>query len=75
MLQLGSPMRGKTGHLRHVSSLTGLLPDDGGGGLVFSVLVNGARGGRLDVDAALDAFVAGIRRALAPPQPQSASGD
>ncbi len=75
MLQLGGPMRGKTGHLRHVSSLTGLLPDDGGGGLVFSVLVNGARGGRLDVDAALDAFVAGIRRALAPPQPQSASGD
>ena len=64
MQEVTQPMRGKTGHLRHVSSLTGVLlgSDWGGDGraLVFSVLVNGARGGSLDVDAALDAFVASL---------------
>ena len=50
-------VRGKTGHLRHVSSLSGLLPR-GGEWLVFSILVNGARGSSTDVDAAIDAFIA-----------------
>jgi D-alanyl-D-alanine carboxypeptidase/D-alanyl-D-alanine-endopeptidase (penicillin-binding protein 4) len=72
MLDPGVAVRGKTGHLRHVSSLTGVIPNGAGGGLAFSVLVNGARGGRLDVDAALDAFVAGLQPRAAP---QSASGD
>ncbi len=52
-------VRGKTGHLRHVSSLSGLLPG-AGEWLVFSVLVNGARGSGLDVDAAIDAFIAAL---------------
>ncbi len=52
-------VRGKTGHLRHVSTLSGLLPR-AGEWLVFSVLVNGARGSSLDVDAAIDAFIAGL---------------
>ncbi len=52
-------VRGKTGHLRHVSSLSGLLPG-AGEWLVFSVLVNGARGSSLDVDAAIDAFIADL---------------
>ncbi len=49
-------VRGKTGHLRHVASLSGLLPR-GEEWLVFSILVNGARGNEADVDAAIDAFV------------------
>ena len=81
MQGLAGQVRGKTGHLRHVSSLTGLLPDSEGGGLAFSVLVNGARGGRLDVDRALDAFVLGLRSAdkqapaVSEKPDQRASGD
>jgi D-alanyl-D-alanine carboxypeptidase/D-alanyl-D-alanine-endopeptidase (penicillin-binding protein 4) len=52
-------VRGKTGHLRRVSSLTGVLRD-GERELAFAVLVNGARGNRLDVDAAIDRFVASL---------------
>ncbi|MBW2282727.1 MAG: D-alanyl-D-alanine carboxypeptidase/D-alanyl-D-alanine-endopeptidase [Deltaproteobacteria bacterium] len=87
MQEVTQPFRGKTGHLRHVSSLTGILPGVDGRALVFSVLVNGARGGPLDVDAALDAFVASLLRVPPAPPPsrdaahpaeaegQSASGD
>ena len=71
MQEVTQPVRGKTGHLRHVSSLTGILPGTDGRTLVFSVLVNGARGGPLDVDAALDAFVA---RLLGPPASETAEG-
>ena len=59
----GIALRGKTGHLRHVASLSGVLPDASGRLLTFVVLVNGARGGREDVDDAIDAFVA----SFAPP--------
>ncbi len=52
-------VRGKTGHLRHVASLSGLLPR-GDDWLVFSVLVNGARGSDAEVDAAIDAFIADL---------------
>jgi len=49
-------VRGKTGHLRSVSSLSGVMPT-AAGLRAFAILVNGARGGRLDVDAAIDEFV------------------
>jgi D-alanyl-D-alanine carboxypeptidase/D-alanyl-D-alanine-endopeptidase (penicillin-binding protein 4) len=51
------PVRGKTGHLRRVSSLSGVVPGAEGRWLAFAILVNGARGNRLEVDAAIDAFV------------------
>jgi D-alanyl-D-alanine carboxypeptidase/D-alanyl-D-alanine-endopeptidase (penicillin-binding protein 4) len=51
-------VRAKTGHLRHVASLSGVAPGPDGELLAFSVLVNGARGGYEEVDAAVDAFVA-----------------
>jgi D-alanyl-D-alanine carboxypeptidase/D-alanyl-D-alanine-endopeptidase (penicillin-binding protein 4) len=51
-------VRGKTGHLRRVSSLSGIVPGATGRWLAFAILVNGARGNRLEVDAAIDAFVA-----------------
>ncbi len=50
-------VRGKTGHLRRVSSLSGILPGEAGRWVAFAILVNGARGNRLDVDAAIDALV------------------
>ena len=64
------PVRGKTGHLRRVSSLSGVVPGPDGGLRAFSVVVNGARGSSLDVDAAIDAFV----ERLAPPSAASAPG-
>ena len=63
-----APVRGKTGHLRHVSSLSGVLPASDGALLSFAVLVNGARGNTLDVDEAIDQFVA----ALYAPKPKDA---
>ncbi len=53
-------VRGKTGHLRRVSSLSGVVPAPDGRWLAFAILVNGARGNRLDVDAAIDALVAAL---------------
>jgi D-alanyl-D-alanine carboxypeptidase/D-alanyl-D-alanine-endopeptidase (penicillin-binding protein 4) len=53
-------VRAKTGHLRHVASLSGVTPGPGGELLAFSVVVNGARGGYEDVDAAIDAFVTSL---------------
>ena len=71
-----TPIRGKTGHLRHVSSLSGLLRR-GDERLVFSVLVNGARGSDAEVDAAIDAFVADLSSVgeLGPLSAGEASGD
>lgn len=50
-------VRAKTGHLRRVAALSGVAVGPQGERRLFSVLVNGARGGRIGVDAALDAFV------------------
>jgi D-alanyl-D-alanine carboxypeptidase/D-alanyl-D-alanine-endopeptidase (penicillin-binding protein 4) len=55
-----SGVRAKTGHLRAVSALSGLLPGPDGRALVFSVIVNGARRAPADVDAALDEFVSAL---------------
>ncbi|MFQ5513053.1 MAG: D-alanyl-D-alanine carboxypeptidase/D-alanyl-D-alanine-endopeptidase [Myxococcota bacterium] len=60
-------VRGKTGHLRHVASLSGLLRR-GSRRLVFAVLVNGARSPQSDVDAAIDAFVRELGRPAGTPE-------
>jgi len=53
-------VRAKTGHLQRVASLSGVVPGVVGERLVFSIVVNGARGNSQDVDAALDAFVGSL---------------
>jgi D-alanyl-D-alanine carboxypeptidase len=63
MRDSASTVRAKTGHLRRVSSLSGVVPSANGDLWVFSVLVNGARGSPLDVDAAIDTFVAALAAA------------
>jgi D-alanyl-D-alanine carboxypeptidase/D-alanyl-D-alanine-endopeptidase (penicillin-binding protein 4) len=55
-------VRGKTGHLSAVVSLAGITGDAQGRRLAFAVLVNGARGGALAVDQAIDAFVSDLSR-------------
>jgi D-alanyl-D-alanine carboxypeptidase/D-alanyl-D-alanine-endopeptidase (penicillin-binding protein 4) len=50
------PIRAKTGHLRRVAALSGVVPGPNGETRVFSILVNGARGDAEGVDAAIDAF-------------------
>jgi D-alanyl-D-alanine carboxypeptidase/D-alanyl-D-alanine-endopeptidase (penicillin-binding protein 4) len=70
MQDLALTVRAKTGHLQRVASLSGVVSDSAGERVVFSLLVNGARGSSLDVDAALDAFVASLgarSEAAAPP--------
>ncbi len=60
MRDLDVPVRAKTGHLQRVASLAGVVRNSEGQPLVFALLVNGARGSSLDVDAAIDAFVASL---------------
>jgi D-alanyl-D-alanine carboxypeptidase/D-alanyl-D-alanine-endopeptidase (penicillin-binding protein 4) len=59
------PVRAKTGHLRAVSSLAGVLPTHAGRRLAFAIIVNGARGTQPDVDAAIDALVASFDQGVA----------
>jgi D-alanyl-D-alanine carboxypeptidase/D-alanyl-D-alanine-endopeptidase (penicillin-binding protein 4) len=68
-------VRAKTGHLQRVASLSGVVSGEDGGFRVFSLLVNGARGNSLDVDAAIDVFVASL--AVRPPEspPPLENGD
>jgi D-alanyl-D-alanine carboxypeptidase/D-alanyl-D-alanine-endopeptidase (penicillin-binding protein 4) len=54
------PVRGKTGHLRRVASLAGVLPDADLRLRAFAILVNGARGDRTAVDDAIDQFVTAL---------------
>lgn len=56
----GLAVRGKTGHLRSVSSLAGVVAGEQGRLRAFAIIVNGARGERLDVDAAIDEVVASL---------------
>lgn len=65
-LDPNTPVRGKTGHLSHVGALSGVLFAPGGRRLGFAVLVNGARGGALEIDEAIDAFVVRLGSTLAP---------
>ena len=53
-------LRGKTGHLRRVSALSGVMMAREGRRLAFSVMINGGRGGREAVDVAIDDFVAAL---------------
>ena len=71
-----SGVRAKTGHLRAVTSLSGVLPAADGRALVFSVIVNGARAAPADVDAAVDAFVSalGVPRAAQRAEAPAAGG-
>ncbi len=77
----GTPVRAKTGHLNRVASLSGVVPGEPGEWVVFSLLVNGARGSSLDVDAAIDAFVSSVGAATtpeapaAPPEPPVAASE
>lgn len=54
----GAPaLRGKTGHLRHVASLSGVVRGASGRRLAFSLLVNGAAAAQADLDLAMDGFI------------------
>lgn len=61
------PIRAKTGHLRRVAALSGVVPGPEGTPRVFSILVNGAKGEADRVDAAIDAFVERLGQASAEP--------
>ncbi|HXX47515.1 MAG TPA: D-alanyl-D-alanine carboxypeptidase/D-alanyl-D-alanine-endopeptidase [Myxococcota bacterium] len=58
-------IRAKTGHLRRVAALSGIVPAADGSTRAFSILVNGARGEADGVDAAIDAFAAKLGSASA----------
>jgi D-alanyl-D-alanine carboxypeptidase/D-alanyl-D-alanine-endopeptidase (penicillin-binding protein 4) len=70
-----SGVRAKTGHLRAAAALSGVLPSPDGRALVFSVMVNGARRARADVDAALDAFVSALGTPRAAQREAGTAGD
>jgi D-alanyl-D-alanine carboxypeptidase/D-alanyl-D-alanine-endopeptidase (penicillin-binding protein 4) len=56
-MQNGSvQIRAKTGHLRRVAALSGIVPGPNGSTRAFSILVNGSRGDAEGVDAAIDKF-------------------
>jgi serine-type D-Ala-D-Ala carboxypeptidase/endopeptidase (penicillin-binding protein 4) len=57
------PIRAKTGHLRRVAALSGVVPGPDATTRVFSILVNGARGDAEGVDAAIDAFAERLGKA------------
>jgi D-alanyl-D-alanine carboxypeptidase/D-alanyl-D-alanine-endopeptidase (penicillin-binding protein 4) len=70
-MQNGSvPIRAKTGHLRRVAALSGVVPGPSGEMRVFSILANGARGDVEGVDRAIDAFAEKLGSAPADPAPQ-----
>jgi D-alanyl-D-alanine carboxypeptidase/D-alanyl-D-alanine-endopeptidase (penicillin-binding protein 4) len=54
-------IRGKTGHLRSVASLVGIVAPTDGRSLAFAIIVNGASSNPADVDRAIDSFVSALR--------------
>jgi D-alanyl-D-alanine carboxypeptidase/D-alanyl-D-alanine-endopeptidase (penicillin-binding protein 4) len=56
----GPELRAKTGLLTRVTALSGLARRGDGRTLVFSILVNGFRGGAAEAMAAMDAFAAAL---------------
>jgi D-alanyl-D-alanine carboxypeptidase len=60
-------IRAKTGHLRRVAALSGVVPGPDGSMRVFSILVNGARGDADGVDAAIDKFAERLGTATVEP--------
>jgi D-alanyl-D-alanine carboxypeptidase/D-alanyl-D-alanine-endopeptidase (penicillin-binding protein 4) len=56
----GPELRAKTGLLTRVTALSGLARRADGRTLVFSVIVNGFRGGAGEAIAALDVFAAAL---------------
>ena len=60
-------IRAKTGHLRRVAALSGIVPAENGSTRVFSILINGARGDAEGVDSAIDAFAARLGGPVGPP--------
>lgn len=64
-------IRAKTGHLRRVAALSGVVPGASGETRVFSILVNGARGDADGVDAAIDKFAERLGAATVEPPPEA----
>ena len=73
----GVAIRAKTGHLRRVAALSGIVPGPNGTTRVFSILVNGSRGDAEGVDAAIDRFAErlGTRASRRPPPRRLPGGD
>jgi D-alanyl-D-alanine carboxypeptidase len=73
-MQNGSvQIRAKTGHLRRVAALSGIVPGPNGSTRAFSILVNGARGDAEGVDAAIDRFVERLGSAPVEPAAEAKS--
>jgi len=66
-------IRAKTGHLRRVAALSGIVPAPNGTTRVFSILVNGARGDAEGVDTAIDAFASRLGSAPVGPAAEPAA--
>jgi D-alanyl-D-alanine carboxypeptidase/D-alanyl-D-alanine-endopeptidase (penicillin-binding protein 4) len=60
----GPLVRAKTGHLRGVAALCGIVADSSGRRLAFAILVNGAHRPADDVDAVLDSFVSRLAEGI-----------
>ncbi|MEE2703582.1 MAG: D-alanyl-D-alanine carboxypeptidase/D-alanyl-D-alanine-endopeptidase [Myxococcota bacterium] len=69
-----TPVRAKTGRLRRVTSLSGLVSTELGERWLFAVLVNGSRGSDIAVQRAVDRFVAELATTGRPAAAAAAAG-